>query len=70
MPHLILLLEDDDSEVQLAGIGALGEIGGPLARKVLMACAKNGDANIEEAARIELETLDAYEDPLGFGADA
>lgn len=69
VPHLILLLEDDDFEVQLAGISALGEIGGPLARKVLTACAKNGDANMEEAARIELETLDAYEDPLGFGAD-
>ena len=70
VPHLVLLLEDDDSEVQLAGISALGEIGGPLARKVLMACAKNGDASMEEAARIELETLDAYEDPLSFGADA
>lgn len=69
VPHLILLLEDNDSEVQLAGISALGEIGGPLARKVLTACAKNGDANMEEAARIELETLDAYEDPLSFGAD-
>ena len=70
VPHLILLLEDDDSEVQLAGISALGEIGGPLARQVLTACAKNGDANMEEAARVELETLDAYEDPLGFGTDA
>ena len=35
-----------------------------------MKCAKSGDANVEEAARIELETLDAHEDPLGFGADA
>lgn len=70
VPHLILLLEDDDSEVQLAGISALGEIGGPLARKVLMACTKNRDANLEEAARIELESLDVYEDPLAFGADA
>ena len=70
VPHLVLLLEDDDSEVRLAGISALGEIGGPLARKVLMNCAKSGDANVEEAARIELETLDAHEDPLGFGADA
>ncbi|MEE8466331.1 MAG: HEAT repeat domain-containing protein [Dehalococcoidia bacterium] len=70
VPHLVLLLEDDDSEVQLAGISALGEIGGPLARKVLMACVKGDDANMEEAARIELESLDAYEDPLGFSADA
>lgn len=70
VPHLVLLLQDEDSEVRLAGISALGEIGGPLARKVLMNCAKSGDANVEEAARIELETLDAHEDPLGFGADA
>lgn len=69
VPHLILLLEDDDSEVQLAGISALGEIGGPLARKVLTACSKSGNANVEEAALYELENIDAYEDPLGFGAD-
>ncbi len=70
VPHLILLLEDEDSEVQLAGISALGEIGGPLARKVLTTCAKSGDDRVEEAARIELESLDAYEEPLGFGEDA
>ena len=70
VPHLILLLEDDDHEVQLAGINALGRIGGPLAKNVLQACAKNGDASLEEAARIELENIDFLEDPLGFGADA
>ena len=69
VPHLLLLLEDDDSEVQLAGISALGEIGGPLAKKVLTDCAKNGDAALEEAARIELEDLDFFEDRLDFGAD-
>ena len=70
VPHLILLLEDDDHEVQLAGINALGRIGGPLAKNVLNACAKNGDASLEEAALIELENIDFLEDPLGFGADA
>ena len=70
VPHLILLLEDDDAQVQLAGINALGRIGGPLAKRVLRACAKEGDANLEEAARIELENIDFFENPLGFGADA
>ena len=36
VPHLIALLEDDDYQVQLAGISALGKIGGPLAKKVLV----------------------------------
>ena len=69
VPHLMLLLEDDDSEVQLAGISALGEIGGPLAKKVLTDCVKNGDTALKEAARIELEDLDFFEDRLDFGAD-
>ena len=66
VPHLILLLEDDDSEVQLAGVGALGKIGGPLAKKVLTALVKDGDANLEEAARIELEDLEFDDDPQGY----
>ena len=70
VPHLRLLLEDEDSEVQLAGISALGEIGGPLARSVLVACVGDGDSNVAEAARIELEELDFLEDPLDLGADA
>ena len=70
VPHLILLLEDDDSQVQLSSISALGKIGGPLAKKVLMACANDGDANLEEAARIELETIEILEDPLGFDETA
>ena len=66
VPHLIQLLQDDDYQVQLAGIKALGQIGGPLAKKVLLACAKDGDANLEEAARMELEDLEFDEDPQGY----
>ena len=69
VPHPILLLEDDDSEVQLAGIGALGRIGGPLAKKVLTSLAKDGDANLEEAARMELQDLEFDEDPQGYLGD-
>ena len=66
VPHLITLLEDDDYQVQLAGISALGKIGGPLAKKVLVNCVKDGDAVLEEAARIELENIDFMDDPMGF----
>ena len=44
VPHLVALLDDDDYQVQLAGISALGKIGGPLAKKVLVNCVKDGDA--------------------------
>ena len=46
----------------LAGIGALGKIGGPLAKKVLTSLVKDGDANLEEAARMELQDLEFDED--------
>ncbi len=69
VPHLILLLEDDDSEVQLAGIGALGKIGGPLAKNVLTSLVKGGDANLEEAARMELQDLEFDDDPQGYLGD-
>ena len=61
-----MLLEDADSEVQLAGISALGKIGGPLAKKVLQSLVRDGDANLEEAARMELEDLEFDEDPQGY----
>jgi HEAT repeat protein len=67
VPHLILLLQDEDPQVQLAGVSALGRIGGALAKKVLMDCVNDGDTNLEEAARIELENMDFLEDPLDFG---
>ena len=69
VPHLMLLLKDDDSEVRLAGINALGEIGGPLAKQALLTCTDDGDTNLEEAARIELEDMDFLEDPLDFSAE-
>ena len=34
--HLIELLRDEDYQVQLAGIAALGKIGGPLAKRALL----------------------------------
>ena len=48
---------------------ALGKIGGPLAKKVLTSLANDGDANLEEAARMELQDLEFDEDPQGFLGD-
>ena len=68
IPHLILLLQDDDNQVQLAGIAALGKIGGGMAKKVLVNCVKEGDAALEEAARFELDNIEALDDPMGFSS--
>ena len=69
VPHLIPLLEDDDYQVQLAGIKALGKIGGPLAKKILLHCAKEGDATLEDAARDELQNIEFLEDPMAFTSE-
>ena len=66
MPHLVRLLKDDDSEVQLAGVGALGKIGGQLAKQVLTSLVKDGDENLVEAARLELDDLAFDDDPEGY----
>ncbi|MCZ6866147.1 MAG: HEAT repeat domain-containing protein [Chloroflexi bacterium] len=66
IPHLIPLTQDDDLQVQLSAIRAIGTIGGPLAKKALRRCMKLGDPVIEDAAREYLETVDAMEDPLTF----
>ena len=68
VPHLIGLLEDDDYLVQLAGINALGQIGGPLAKKILLHCVQEGDSSLEEAARAELENIEFSDDPMAFNS--
>ena len=65
-PHLIPLLHDDDAQVQIAAISALGELGGSLAKRALKRCLKIGDPIMEDAARNALENITALEDPLGY----
>ena len=40
-----------------------------LAKKVLTSLAEDGDSNLEEAARVELQDLEFDEDPQGFLGD-
>lgn len=66
VPHLIPLMDDDDLQVQLSAIRAVGAIGGPLAKKALRRCIKEGDAVVEDAARESLEMVDTMEDVYNF----
>ena len=66
IPHLMPLTEDDDLQVQISAIQAIGTIGGPLAKKALRRCLKSGDAAIEDAAREYLKIADASEDLMAF----
>ena len=68
-PHLIPLLQDDDLQVQLSVIGALGEIGGPLAKKGLRRCLETGDPVLEDATREALDNIQAMDDPLAFNPE-
>ena len=58
VPHLISLIEDDDLEVQMAMITAMGKIGGPLAKRALLRCVRTGDESIREAAQEALDNME------------
>ncbi len=64
--HLIELLGDRDSDVQMAVIRSLGEIGGAQAKKVLQKCLNSDSEAIAEMAEDALEELAAGENPLDF----
>ena len=66
IPHLIQLIEDEDLQVQLAAVKALGEIGGPVAKRALQQCIKMGDEAVNEVAQDALTSIEFDEDPLGF----
>ena len=69
-PHLIPLLNDDDLQVQLAAVSALGKVGGLLAKRALRRCLKKEDPVMEDAARSALENIQGIEDPLSFSYEA
>ena len=66
VPHLAALLDDHDSQVQLAAVNSLGLIGGDLAQKALVEAMKRGDEAIRETAEQALEAMQFDDDPLGF----
>jgi hypothetical protein len=57
LPKLVLLLDDDDSEVALAAIWALGQIGGAAAKRMLEQIRKSEDDARRQAAMDALEEL-------------
>ena len=65
-PHLVQRLRDDDSEVRLASIKALGMIGGTMAKNALQLHLSDEDEAIEEAAREALISLEFDDDPLSY----
>ncbi len=66
VPHLVHLIQDEDLQVQLAALKALGEIGGPLAKRALQQSIKMGEEALNEVARDALTSIEFDEDPLGF----
>lgn len=69
-PHIVALLNDEDSLVQIASAQALGVIGGSLAKRALEQCLLTGDDVLEEAAKAALKNLEFDEDPLGLSYEA
>ena len=66
IPHLLPLLRDDDIEVRLGTIRALGAIGGSIAKKALASCLRSSDEVVQEAAEEALEQAEYNTDPLSF----
>ena len=65
-PNIVQLLGDEDSQVQIAAVQALGKIGGTLAKKALDLCLESDDEALQEAAGEALADVDFEADPLGF----
>ncbi len=64
VPELIRLVSDPDREVQFAAVGALGQIGGEKAKRVLERCARSADEAMRLAAEDALAELELGRQPL------
>ncbi|MYC05794.1 MAG: HEAT repeat domain-containing protein [Chloroflexi bacterium] len=67
IPQIAALIGDEDIEVQCAAAIALGNIGGPTAKRALRRALDVGEDALTEAAAEALENLEFDEDPLGLG---
>ncbi len=70
VPQLITMVQDEDRQVQLAAVRALGEVGGPLARRALERCLELGDEALRQAAEEAIANIEFDDDPLAprFGS--
>ncbi|MCY4583492.1 MAG: HEAT repeat domain-containing protein [Chloroflexi bacterium] len=59
LPHLHELVTDDDPQVVLAAVHAIGGIGGVAARRLLKHYVEQGDPTLSESAQEALRLLDA-----------
>jgi HEAT repeat protein len=62
VPYLIELVNDSDTEVQLAAIRALGKIGGTEAEECLKRCLNDSSELVQQAAQKALDELGVEED--------
>ncbi len=67
IPYVVALITDEDIEVQCAAAIALGNIGGPVAKRALQRAVQIGDDALTEAAMEALTNLEFDDDPLRFG---
>jgi HEAT repeat protein len=66
VPRLIELTRDDDAQVRLSAIEALGRIGGNEAKQALQECRDGTDDAISEAAEDALDEMKFWEDPFAL----
>lgn len=66
VPRLIALAHDQDTEVQMAALKALGQIGGKEAKQALRSFLKDKDERVQVLATQALEELMVEEAPLNF----
>ena len=64
--YLAELINDEDVEVQLAAIQALGKIGGSVAKECLEQCQCHPSEVIQQTAGEALHELEMAEDPFSF----
>jgi HEAT repeat protein len=57
LPSLLPLVDDDDGEIATTAIWALGQVGGPSAKRVLQRIARSKDDARRTAANAALEEL-------------
>jgi HEAT repeat protein len=64
LPQLARMVDDDDTEVRLAAIWALGQIGGKPAAEALNQVLQNGAPAIKEAAQEAIQEIAFSANPL------